>query len=251
MKKIITFILTFFLFTLSLNAIENITINNYDLAPRFDKDIKVYNVYTSINTEIITINVIQNEGKTITGNGSKSLKKGVNKFEINSYLNNELAKTYTIFVTRGEEADLKDDAHLESVSISNKDIDFESDKFIYYIDNTSNLDIDYNPRNTNSYVTLKTNVTKETEEITIKVVSENKKNTNTYKFIVKKDLQNEKSDSKKSIFDTKKFDEVDLKIIRIIIITFVLIVLGIIFYFMFIKKRSNKDLYISHSILRK
>ena len=125
MKKIITFILTFFLFTLSLNAIENITINNYDLAPRFDKDIKVYNVYTSINTEIITINVIQNEGETITGNGSKSLKKGVNKFEINSYLNNELAKTYTIFVTRGEEADLKDDAHLESVSISNKDIDFE------------------------------------------------------------------------------------------------------------------------------
>lgn len=251
MKKIITFILTFFLFTLSPNAIENITINNYDLVPRYDKDNKVYNVFTSINTEIITINVVHSEGETITGNGSKSLKKGINKFEINSYLNNQISKTYTIFVTRGQEVDLKGDAHLESVIINNEDIGFESDKFIYYIDNTNNLDIDYNPRNSNSYVSLKTNINKKTNEITIKVISENKKNTNTYKFIIKKNLQNEKEISKKSVFDTKKFDEVDLKIIRIIIITFILIVLGVIFYFMFIKKRSNKDLYISHSILRK
>lgn len=236
MKKIITFILIFFLFIIEVNAIENISINNYDLVPRFDKSTKVYNVFVNSTAEIVTINAIESKNEIITGNGSKSLKKGINKFEINSYLDNKLLNSYIIFITRGEELPLEDDAHLESVLINNKDINFESDKFIYYISDNI-LDIDYTSKNPNSFVSLKTT----NEEVTIKVVSENKENTNTYKFLINKSL-NIKSPNKN--ISSTKLDEVDLKVIRILIITFILIVLSIIFYFMFIKKRSNKDLYI-------
>ena len=83
MKKSLSLLLTFFLFTIKLNAIENISINRETLVPDFSKETRVYNVYVLSSTEIITINATGEENELITGTGSKSLKKGLNVFEIN------------------------------------------------------------------------------------------------------------------------------------------------------------------------
>lgn len=55
MKK--TFLLlTFFLFITNVKAINNITINNNQIIPEFNKSVKTYNVFVNDETEIITIN---------------------------------------------------------------------------------------------------------------------------------------------------------------------------------------------------
>lgn len=134
--------------------------------------------------------------------------------------------------------------------------EFESDKFEYVIETEKDValnNINYLSRNPNSVVNIKTNkdLDENKNEIIVKVTSEDKKNKNTYKILINTRLDSEKISSKKSIFDNKNFDEVDLKIIRIAIISVIVIGLGIIFYFIFIKKRPNKDLCISRNILRK
>lgn len=256
MKKIITFLFSFFFLIKITYALENISINNLDLIPNFDKNIKVYNIYTSKNTEIITINTVIEANETVTGGGSKSLKKGLNVFTINSYFDNKLNKVYTLYITRGEETYEKSDAHLDSLEIENVSFEFESDKFEYVIETEKDValnKINYLSRNPNSVVNIKTNkdLDENKNEIIVKVTSEDKKNKNTYKILINTRSDSEKISSKKSIFDNKNFDEVDLKIIRIAIISVIVIGLGIIFYFIFIKKRPNKDLCISRNILRK
>ena len=129
----------------------------------------------------------------------------------------------------------------------------EDSDYNLYIHNKTLNNINYLSRNPNSVVNIKTNkdLDENKNEIIVKVTSEDKKNKNTYKILINTRSDSEKISSKKSIFDNKNFDEVDLKIIRIAIISVILIGLGIIFYFIFIKKRPNKDLCISRNILRK
>ena len=84
MKK--TFLLlTFFLFITNVKAINNITINNNQIIPEFNKNIETYNVFVNDEIEIITINAEIEENEEVTNLGSKSLKRGLNTFVITSY----------------------------------------------------------------------------------------------------------------------------------------------------------------------
>ena len=56
MKKITIFILLFCV--VKVNALSNIKVNNEELIPSFDKEIKVYNYYT--DSEIVNINQVKN-----------------------------------------------------------------------------------------------------------------------------------------------------------------------------------------------
>jgi len=258
MKKIgtlLVLIITFFSFVKEEKALTNIKINNYPLYPTFEQTIKEYNVYVSSKTEIITINITKEENEEVTGGGSISLKKGLNVIEIISYKEN-LKEIYTLNVVRGEYKNDKSEAILTDLQINGHEIDFKSDTFTYKIkaeDLEKELEISYKTLNPLTKVKLTKNVLLNKEEniIKLKVTSEDKKNTNTYTIKVKKKLTKKEKEKKEGFFDNKKFSSFELKLIRIGLITTGVIILGILFYFVFIKKRTNKVPNILQRTLRK
>ena len=249
MKK--TFLLlTFFLFITNVKAINNITINNNQIIPEFNKSVKTYNVFVNDETEIITINAEIEENEEVTNLGSKSLKWGLNTFVITSYINNEINTSYTLNVTRGSSVFDKETSVLENLEIDGLKLDFKSDVFNYIVksNDINNIKVNYltpNPK-MSVKVSYNLNTSKENNLITIKVISENKKNTNTYKINIKKDVKDNKIVTKTSIFDNKKYDKFELKLIKIGISIFILSIILVFFYIIFLrKKNSNKVLYIS------
>lgn len=247
MKKIyiiLTLIITFFSCTINSKAITNITINNNTIVPEFNKNTKVYNVFVNSKTEIITINISKEENEIVTGGGSISLKKGLNIIEIISYIDETPIEKYTLNIIRGEEKQDKKDATLRVLTVSGIDINFDSNTYSYVVDTDTSkrLDITYEATNPNSKVKLKGDVDliKKENIIEITVTSEDKKNTNTYTLKVNKTTSKNKGvENKESIFDTKKFTPFELKLIIIGIIASAIIILGILFYVLFIKTKYN------------
>lgn len=249
MKKIsviLTLIIAFFSFVNLSHALTNIKINNNKLVPEFDVNTHVYNVFVPTKTEIITINVDTTEGEIVTGSGSRSLKKGLNKIEIISYINEEQVSSYVLNIIRGEFKPSKKDASLEKIEIENHIIDFESDIFTYNIDaleNENKINITYVTSSPTALVKMTgdTNLNKEKNIIKLEVTSEDKKTHHTYKIIVNKKItKTEKNEKRTSIFDGREFSSYELKLIVIGLIILGLIIIGILFYFIFIKKRTNK-----------
>ncbi len=262
MKKtltLITLLLVFFISTNNLNALTKISINGLSLVPEFSKKTKVYNVFTSSKTEIITITVGKEDDEIITGAGSISLKKGLNVIEILSYKNNELSDKYTLNITRGIDEPNKNEALLKTLTVSGYDIDFKSDIFDYTIkakEEDKEIDINYIGTNPKASISLKGNtyLTQKENIIKIKVISENKKNTNTYTLKVLKEIKENKKDKKESIFDQKKFSSFDLKLIRLGLITLFAVIMLTLFFLLFIKKQKTfklKELNIKKLLKRK
>jgi len=247
MKKlclILTLLMIFFSFNTNTKAITNITINNNTLVPEFNKATKIYNVFVNSKTEIITINVIKDENEIVTGSGSVSLKKGLNIIEIISYIDEIETEKYTLNITRGDIIADKKDATLRTLTVSNIDINFDSSTFSYEFDTdmSKRLDIKYEATNPNSKVILKGDIDllKEENIVEITVTSEDKKNTNTYILKIKKTQEANKGvENKESIFDKKDFSPFELKLIIIAMIAVGLIILGILFYIIFIKTKYN------------
>ena len=231
MKK--TFLLlTFFLFITNVKAINNITINNNQIIPEFNKSVKTYNVFVNDEIEIITINAEIEENEEVTNLGSKSLKRGLNTFVITSYINNEINTSYTLNVTRGNSVFDKETSVLENLEIDGLKLDFKSDVFNYIV-------------RSNDINNIKVNYLTPNPKMSVKV-------SYNFKINIKKDVKNNKIVTKTSIFDNKKYDKFELKLIKIGISIFILSIILVFFYIIFLrKKNSNKVLYISHNILRK
>lgn len=251
MKKIYTLIillLTFFCFNENYKALTNISINNNKLIPEFDINTKVYNVYVSSKTEIITINVSPEEGEIITGNGSKSLKKGLNEIEIISYKNNEQSDYYKINIYRGEIKNNTSDATLKCLDVEGYELNFDSNTFSYFIDANEKdtraiLNYETNSPTATVKVTGDINLNKTKNIIKLNVTSENKKVTNTYKVTIYKEIEEiEQKEKKTSLFDGRDFNSYELKLIIASIVIVILIILGILFYLLFIKK--TKEYYV-------
>lgn len=247
MKKIyifLTLLLSFFSFTIKPSGITNISINNNSIVPEFNAKTKVYNVFVNSKTEIITINVEKGENELVTGGGSISLKKGLNIIEIISYIDERIIDKYTLNITRGEYTPDKNDATLRTLTVANFNIDFNSNTYSYEIDagTSKRLDIKYEANNPNSKIKLKGDIDLPNEEniIEITVTSEDKKSSNTYTLKVKKTPEANKGvENKKSIFDKKEFTPFELKLIIISLIAACLIILGVLFYIIFIKTKYN------------
>ena len=242
MKKILFFIISFFILNIKLSAINNISVNNQFMSPSFDKEVHTYNIYTLDNVEIITINVISEENETITGSGSKSLKKGLNTFQIISYIDN-IKEIYTLNIIRGNITYDENDSYLKELSISGYDINFDKDIDTYTIDKNSEdiLYIKYASYNPKAIIRL--NETK--DNIEIEVISENKKNKKLYTININNNELN------KEIIKEKVYTDKELKIIRLSIIFSIIILLVILLIFLIKKKTINNSLYIKHSILHK
>lgn len=242
MKKILFLLTIFFSFIFNLYALNNISINNNMLIPEFNKNTKVYNVFVPSNIEIITIVVDKDDNEVITGSGSKSLKEGLNVIEIISYINDIEVERYTLNITRGNITYDKTNSNLKNLIINDYEINFNEFVYEYEIKIKTNdkLNIHYETNTPLETVTLKGDTSLKNKEniITIKVISGDKKHSSTYKIKIIKELKDNTSNKKTSLFDNKKFTSFELKLIIIVLIFLGLIISSIIFYFIFIKKKK-------------
>lgn len=244
--KIITLILAFFSFINFSHALTNISINNNKLIPEFDINTHTYNIFVNSKTEIITINVETEGNEIVTGSGSKSLKKGLNEINIISYINEEQVATYKLNIIRGEYKPSKKDATLKNITIKGHEINFTSEKNEYSIEASkeeNKLDITYEQTSPTSKVKMTgdLNLNKEENIIKLEVTSEDKKTSNTYIIKVNKKIPKDKKTKKRtSIFDGRDFTSYELRMIITGLIILGLIIIGALFYFIFIKKRTNK-----------
>lgn len=242
MKKILFLLTIFFSFIFNLYALNNISINNNMLIPEFNKNTKVYNVFVPSNIEIITIVVDKDDNEVITGSGSKSLKEGLNVIEIISYINDIEVERYTFNITRGNITYDKTNSNLKNLIINDYEVNFNEFVYEYEIKVKTNdkLNIYYETNTPLETVTLKGDTSLKNKEnvITIKVISGDKKHSSTYKIKIIKELKDNTSNKKTSIFDNKKFTSFELKLIIIVLIFLGLIISSIIFYFIFIKKKK-------------
>lgn len=236
MKKILFLLTIFFSFIINIKAISNITINNNMLVPEFSKDINVYNVFVSSNTEIITINANKEDVETVKGIGSISLKYGLNKVEVISYVEDNIKEKYILNITRGDIVYDRENSKLENIVIKGYDIKFKENIYNYKVKTSDINDISVEYETNNPYQTV--SMKKDKNDIIIKVISQDKKHSSTYKINVLESKEIVVNNKKTSIFDNKEFTSFDLKLIIIGLILIGLIILGYIFYFMFIKKKK-------------
>lgn len=218
MKKLLFLIL---LLPCSLNAVENIKINNYSLSPEFNKNSHIYNVYTNKDREIITIIAEAEEGEIVTGTGSKSLQLGLNTFIVSG------KEDYIVNVFRGE--DINDSSAL--LKYLNVD-GFDKNTFIYYVNSIDEVNyITESP-------TAKTKLYYDDNAVKIDVI--NSKVINTYTIYFNNEIESDISN---------KSDSIDLLQIKIDIIVFISILMISLTYVLF--KKSSNSFYIKRSILHK
>jgi len=88
----------------STNAdLRNLTIDGYELEPRFDKNTLEYSLDVENDVESIIIQAVKDDAKSyLTGTGKKDLSEGINKFEIVVTAEKGNKKTYVISVNRKE-----------------------------------------------------------------------------------------------------------------------------------------------------
>ena len=164
MKKITIFILLFCV--VKVNALSNIKVNNEELIPSFDKDIKVYNYYT--DSESVNISVKKDKNEIINGEGVYTLDSNYKKIIISSNIDND----YVINVFKNYDKREYDSGELLSLNIDGYNINYNKDIYDYDItlNNENNLNIKYEVNdNTSVVITGNGNFNKSNNLIKIKV----------------------------------------------------------------------------------
>lgn len=230
MKKIL-FTILIALINIKIYALDKITINNDNLIPIFEKDLKKYNYFTS--SDKILINVKKSEDEIINGDGLFEVKDGENEFIINSNIDGE----YVINVYKNYQKKELEFGKLKSLKIDGYNIDFNSDKYEYdiVINNEDMLNINYELLNDSSYVDVKGNgnFNKETNLIVINV-----DDINTYKIKVHKTIDVIKNISEEDN-EIKEMSYAKKEIVKLIIITISCIIVFIMFYILFLHKKKS------------
>lgn len=164
MKKITIFILLFCV--VKVNALSNIKVNNEELIPSFDKEIKVYNYYT--DSESVNINVKKDKNEIVNGEGMYTLDNNYKKIIISSNIDND----YVINVFKNYDKREYDSSELLSLNIDGYNINYNKDIYDYDItlNNENSLNIKYEVNdNTSVVITGNGNFNKSNNLIKIEV----------------------------------------------------------------------------------
>lgn len=164
MKKITIFILLFCV--VKVNALSNIKVNNEELIPSFDKEIKVYNYYT--DNESVNINVKKDKNEIVNGDGVYTLDNNYKKIIISSNIDND----YVINIFKNYDKREYDSSELLSLNIDGYNINYNKDIYDYDItlNNENNLNIKYEVNdNTSVVITGNGNFNKSNNLIKIEV----------------------------------------------------------------------------------
>jgi hypothetical protein len=156
MKKII--IILCFLFCDRVFAIDNITIDNESLIPKFDANIKKYNYFT--NKDSVTIKVDDNEE--------------IINIENDYYEYN--IENYTINIYKNYNKEKEDKVYLKDLKIIGYDINFDKNIHEYFItiEDEEMLNINYELSNDKCYVSIEGNGNFNKSDNIIKINIDNK-----------------------------------------------------------------------------
>ena len=81
------------------NSLSSLSVDKYDISPKFSKNTTKYSVSVPYEVRTIKINARADDSKaSVSGIGEKSLKEGTNKFQIVVTAENGNKKTYTLSV---------------------------------------------------------------------------------------------------------------------------------------------------------
>lgn len=224
MKKILLIISL--IFSIKVKAIENITINNENLSPNFNSNIKVYNYYTQ--SDSINIKVKSKENEQVTGNGSFSLNDTLTTFKVTSN-----AKEYIINVFKNYHKEELTPT-LNNLIIEGYDINFDSSIHEYSInlkDETS-LNINYELSNDDAYVSISGNGNFNSSDNIIKININNK---DEYIIHAHKSLNVSLT---KDNYEYKELNTTKKEIIILLIVTISCTIVFLFYYSLFINKTT-------------
>mgnify|MGYP004649626349 FL=1 len=224
MKKILLIISL--LFCIKVKAIENITINNENLSPVFNSDIKVYNYFT--NSDSINIQVKSKENEQVTGSGVFSLHDDLTTFKVTS---ND--KEYTINVFKNYHKEELTPV-LNDLIIEGYDINFDTNIHEYDINikDETHLNINYDLSNDEAYVSITGNGNFNSSDNIIKINVNNKD-----EYII----HAHKSMNVSLVEDTNEYKElsgIKKEIVILLIVTISCTLVFLFYYSLFINKTT-------------
>lgn len=224
MKKILLIISL--LFCIKVKAIENITINNENLSPVFNSDIKVYNYFTY--SDSINIQVKSKENEQVTGSGVFSLNDDLTTFKVTS---ND--KEYTINVFKNYHKEELTPV-LNDLIIVGYDINFDTNIHEYDINikDETHLNINYDLSNDEAYVSITGNGNFNSSDNIIKINVNNKD-----EYII----HAHKSMNVSLVEDTNEYKElsgIKKEIVILLIVTISCILVFLFYYSLFINKTT-------------
>ncbi len=224
MKKILLIISL--LFCIKVKAIENITINNENLSPVFNSDIKVYNYFTY--SDSINIQVKSKENEQVTGSGVFSLNDDLTTFKVAS---ND--KEYTINVFKNYHKEELTPV-LNDLIIEGYDINFDTNIHEYDINikDETHLNINYDLSNDEAYVSITGNGNFNSSDNIIKINVNNKEE---YIIHAHKSMNVSlvKDDS-----EYKELSDIKKEIVILIIVTISCTLVFLFYYSLFINKTT-------------
>lgn len=224
MKKILLIISL--LFCVKVKAIENITINNENLSPVFNSEIKVYNYFTY--SDSINIQVKSKENEQVTGNGVFSLNDDLTTFKVAS---ND--KEYTINVFKNYHKEELTPV-LNDLIIEGYNINFDTNIHEYDINikDETHLNINYDLSNDEAYVSITGNGNFNSSDNIIKINVNNKD-----EYII----HAHKSMNVSLIEDTNEYKElsgIKKEIVILLIVTISCTLVFLFYYSLFINKTT-------------
>lgn len=224
MKKILLIISL--LFCIKVKAIENITINNENLSPVFNSEIKVYNYFTY--SDSINIQVKSKENEQVTGSGVFSLNDDLTTFKVTS--NN---KEYTINVFKNYHKEELTPV-LNDLIIEGYNINFDTNIHEYDINikDETHLNINYDLSNDEAYVSITGNGNFNSSDNIIKINVNNKD-----EYII----HAHKSMNVSLVEDTNEYKElsgIKKEIVILLIVTISCTLVFLFYYSLFINKTT-------------
>lgn len=224
MKKILLIISL--LFCIKVKAIENITINNENLSPIFNSDIKVYNYFTY--SDSINIQVKSKENEQVTGSGVFSLNDDLTTFKVTS---ND--KEYTINVFKNYHKEELTPV-LNDLIIEGYEINFDTNIHEYDINikDETHLNINYDLSNDEAYVSITGNGNFNSSDNIIKINVNNKD-----EYII----HAHKSMNVSLVEDTNEYKElsgIKKEIVILLIVTISCTLVFLFYYSLFINKTT-------------
>lgn len=224
MKKILLIISL--LFCIKVKAIENITINNENLSPVFNSEIKVYNYFTY--SDSINIQVKSKENEQVTGSGVFSLNDDLTTFKVTS---ND--KEYRINVFKNYRKEELTPV-LNDLIIEGYNINFDTNIHEYDINikDETHLNINYDLSNNEAYVSITGNGNFNSSDNIIKINVNNKD-----EYII----HAHKSMNVSLVEDTNEYKElsgIKKEIVILLIVTISCTLVFLFYYSLFINKTT-------------
>lgn len=224
MKKIILSILL--LIPLSINAIERIKINNEDLSPIFDNNIKVYNYFT--DKEQIKIEITSSKDEIVSGHGIFTLDKDEESFIVTSNKYGDFK--INVFKNYKHKTDI---SKILNIDIKGYNLNFNKDVHEYNLNilDEEILDINYELSNDSSKVNITGNGNFNKTKNVIKITLDEKE-----EYIINVFKSQNVSKVEKTTTEVKTMSYTKKEIVKFIIITISCTIIFLFYKLLFISK---------------